>query len=272
VPKVPQTLRDTLLLEACERVGMRPPARTEASADRTELSYEWLFDAAVEAVLVVEEASGKIVEANLAAASLLHAERANVIGKSLLSLFHTSSASALKESLAQSRSGSGACSRALATPDRRNELKLTMSVFHGEAGDSYMLVRLAESHPSAQKAAPGSAVFEAIEGAVTGFLVTDSDLRVQYANPAFARMIDVASPEDTEGESIARWLELTVEDRGRLSAQMAQNEGVTNLVTRLRSAREPGREVEVRAVAVPSDTAPCWGFTVRELRARAVLN
>jgi PAS domain-containing protein len=166
VPKVPQALRNALLLEASERVGMRPPARADAGADRTELSYAWLFDAAMEAVLVVEEVSGKIVEANLAAARLLHAERASVIGKSLLSLFHASSAAALKESLAQARSGSGACSRALATPDRRHELKLTMSVFHGEAADSYMLVRLVDSHATAQKAAPGSAVFEAIEGAV----------------------------------------------------------------------------------------------------------
>jgi len=53
---------------------------------------------------------------------------------------------------------------------------------------------------------------------------------------------------------------------------MARNEAVTDLVTRLRSVRGTGREVEVRAVAVPGDTAPCWGFTVREIRARAVLN
>lgn len=281
MPKVPSALRNVLILEACERVGVPPRARqraavpgapADAGADRAELSYEWLFDAATEAVLVVEEVSGNVVEANLAAARLLHAERGAVIGKSLLSLFHASSAATLKESLSQARGGSGASARAVATPDRRNELRLTMSVFHAEAADSYMLVRLAQSDTSTQNTAPESAVFEAIEGAATGFLVTDSDLRVQYANPAFAQMIDVASPEDTEGESIARWLELTQEDRDRLSAQMARNEAVTKLVTRLRSAREPRREVEVRAVAVPSDTAPCWGFTVREIRARAVLN
>jgi PAS domain-containing protein len=282
VPKVPQALRNMLIVEACERVGAHAPSRPRgtvpggsaaAGADRAVLSYEWLFDAAAEAVLVVEESSGTIVEANLAAARLLHTKRGAVIGKSLLSLFHTSSAATLKESLAQARGGAAACARAIATPDRRNELSLTLSVFHLEAADSYMLVRLAAGDAAAPAdAAPESAVFEAIEGAVTGFLVTDSELRVQYANPAFARMIEVASPEDTEGESIALWLELTPEDRHRLRAQMARNEAVTELITRLRSVRGAGREVEVRAVAVPSDTAPCWGFTVREIRARAVLN
>ena len=282
MPKVPQALRNMLIFEACERLGVHTPSRphatvpgasTAAGAERAELSYEWLFDAAGEAVLVVEETSGSVVEANLAAARLLHAERAAVIGKSLLSLFHTSSVATLKESLAQARGGAGACARAIATPDRRSELSLTMSVFHVEAADSYMLVRLAAGDAAASPdAAPESAVFEAIEGAVTGFLVTDSELRVQYANPAFAQMIEVASPEDTEGESIARWLELTQEDRNRLRAQMARNEAVTDLVTRLRAVRGTGREVEVRAVAVPGDTAPCWGFTVREIRARAVLN
>jgi PAS domain-containing protein len=270
---VPQALRNALIVEACERVGVQPPAGPLASSpDRAELAYEWLFDAASEAVLVIEEMSGTIVEANLAAARLLHAERAAVVGRSLLSLFHTSCAATLKESLARARGGSGASAREVSTPDRRNQLSLTMSVFHAAAADSYMLVRLAASDGSAPELAPESSVFEAIEGAVSGFLVTDTELRVQYANPAFARMIDVNSPEEIEGESVARWLELTDEDRNRLVVQMARHEAVTELVTRLRSAREPAREVEVRAVAVPSDTFPCWGFTVREIRARAVLN
>jgi PAS domain S-box-containing protein len=270
VSKVSHDLRNALLLEARERVGVDPPARP--IADRAELCYEWLFDAAAEAVLVIEESSGTVVEANLAAARLLHAERAAVIGRSLLSLFHTSCAAALRESLARARGGSGASVREISTPDRRNQLSLTISLFHAAAADSYLLVRLVAGDGAATELAPGSAVFEAIEGAVSGFLVTDAELRVQYANPAFAQMIAVDSPEEIEGESIARWLELNEEDRDRLQAHMARNEAVTELFTRLRSAGGPVRQVEVRAVAVPSDSAPCWGFTVREIHARAVIN
>jgi len=274
VPKVSHDLRNALILEACERVGVDPPPSPPPRpvADRAELCYEWLFDAAAEGVLVIEESSGTVVEANLAAARLLHAERAALIGRSLLSLFHTSCAAGLKESLAQARGGSGSSAREISTPDRRNQLSLTMSLFHAAAADSYMLVRLAAGDGAGSELATDSAVFEAIEGAVSGFLVTDAELRVQYANPAFAQMIDVASPEEIEGECIARWLELSEEDRTRLQSQMAQSEAVTELFTRLRSARAPVRQVEVRAVAVPSDTAPCWGFTVREIRARAVIN
>jgi len=77
-----------LIFEACERLrcahSLTPapppfPERPRLPApERAELSYEWLFDAAGEAVLVVEETSGSVVEANLAAARLLHAERAAV--------------------------------------------------------------------------------------------------------------------------------------------------------------------------------------------------
>ena len=279
MPKQSHELRNALILEACERVGVEPPARRmvsvapgSAQANRAELCYEWLFDAAAEGVLVLEEGSGTIAEANLAAARLLHAERSGLIGRSLLSLFHTSSAAMLRESLARARGGSGSSAREISTPDRRGHLNLTLSLFHAAAADSYMLVRLAAGDGSWSEPAPDSAVFEAIEGAFCGFLVTDSELRVQYANPAFAQMIDAASAEEIEGESIARWLELDEEDRQRLRAQMAQNQAVTELFTRLRSARAPLRQVEVRAVAVPSDTAPCWGFTVRAIRARAVTN
>ncbi len=275
MPKVSHDLRKALILEACERLSADPPARPIGpigSVDRVEPCYEWLFDAAAEAVLVIEERSGNVVEANLAAARLLHAERAAVVGRSLLSLFHASCAATLRESLARARSGSGASAREISIPDRRHRLSLTISLFHAAAADSYLLVRLAAADGEASELAPDSAVFEAIEGAVSGFLVTDAELRVQYANPAFAQMIAVASPEEIEGESIARWLELNEEDRNQLQAQMARNEAVTELFTRLRSAGEPVRQVEVRAVAVPSDTDPCWGFTVREIRARAVIN
>jgi PAS domain-containing protein len=271
VPKESHDLRNALILEACERVGVRPTVAPFV-AERAELSYEWLFDAAAEAVLVIEEASGTVIEANLAAARLLHAERAALIGRSLLNLFHTSCAMALKESLAQARGGSGGSARGMCIPDRRGKLNLTMSIFHAAVDASYMLLRLAADDGSALAIAPESAVFDAIEGAVSGFLVTDSELRVQYANPAFAQMIDVDSPEELEGESIARWLELSEDDRLRLRAQMAQNEAVTEWVTRLHSPRQPLRQVEVRAVAVPSDTAPCWGFTVREVHEPALIN
>jgi len=97
--------------------------------------------------------------------------------------------------------------RAIATPDRRSELSLTMSVFHVKLPIRTCFVRLAAGDAAASPdAAPESAVFEAIEGAVTGFLSPIPSCGVQYANPAFAQMIEVASPEDTRANrSPAGW-------------------------------------------------------------------
>jgi PAS domain-containing protein len=241
------------------------------AAAAVELPYEWLFAAASESVLIVVAASGTIVAANPAAAALLNSTRSALVGTALADTVDDSSKQSLGNSLACATRVGRATPVAIRAVNGGPELSATLSLFR-KPPESYCLVRLAAKR-RADGESPGdrptSPVLDAIEGAPVGFLVADSELRVEYANRAFIDMIEVGSLENLRSKSLQRWLKFTTSDSARLHAQMSAREAVTVLDTRLRSERGATREVEVRAIAVPDDQHACWGFSVC---ARTLLN
>jgi PAS domain-containing protein len=281
VPKVSPVLRQWLNRDARDRG--REPVTTQRASElmarhgagaRSELAYQWLFDAAAEPVLIIEQHSGTVIEANPAAAKLLRMPRASLVGLPFVRAFDASSAAAVQDSLAITRSSGSAQPVKVQTLDGRAELSVVFSMFRLAPDESYVLVRVsaALAADADVSARPPSAVFEAIEAATVGFVVTDGELHVQYANPAFIRMVRKSGAEDVQDEPLAHWLELSDQDQARLREQMSLRQAVTVLTTRLRRNPDPSREVEVHAVAVPDGQNPCWGFSIREIRGGASLN
>jgi nitrogen-specific signal transduction histidine kinase len=232
--------------------------------DATELPYERLFAAATEPVLVAESGSGELVQANTAAATLLRTTCRSLIGAPLLSCFKTSSRQLLADSVAI------ACTTGLAEAVTIRPLKggkplrVFLSLFRA-APKSYLLVRLASRLRDGSAGSPTrtrSVVFESLERAGAGFLVTDPQLRVQYANQTFIAMVRQSSPARVNGKSLTSWLTLSEVDLVRLREQMAQRQAVSVLTTKLRIDKHSTRDVEVHAVAVPGGQYPCWGFSI----------
>ena len=230
-----------------------------------ELPYGWLFAAASESVLIVDAPSGTIVAVNPAAAALLQSTRYALVGTALIEAVDASSKRLLGESLACATRVGRATPVVIRALEGGPNLSATVSSFR-RPPESYCLVRLAAKPRTGSEGVRherASPVMDAIERAPVGFLIADSDLRVEYANRAFIEMIEVASLEELRSKSLQRWLEFTTSDSARLHAQMSEREAVTVLDTRLRSERGATREVEVRAIAVPDDhQSACWGFSV----------
>jgi nitrogen-specific signal transduction histidine kinase len=223
-----------------------------------------LFAAASESVLVVDATSGTIVAANPAAAECLQSTRPALIGTPLLEVVDAASAPALNLSLECASNVGRATPIVVRARNIPTELSATVSSFRGPQ-ESYWLVRLATNPDAAcddVHEARESPVLAAIEGATAGFLVADSDLRVEYANQAFIEMIEAGCLEDLRSRSLQRWLEFTTSDSARLHAQMCERQALTVLDTTLRSERGSTRHVEVRAIAVPDAQSACWGFSI----------
>lgn len=256
----------------------RPVPATAAAAGFPDA---WLFAAATEPVLIVEPASDQIVEVNPAAAALLGAERAALLASSFVGVFAADSTPALLQLIATARlSGYGkriivrtrgardgdATRGGRSTRARRagRDIGVTLSmVFAGS--ESYLLVRLLPAAHDAIDDTDGevaSLVLDAIEQSRAGFVVTDPDLRLSYANRAFIDMLGLDSPASLRGKSLATWLELSQADLRRLHDQMARREAVTVWKTMLRSSSLCAREVEVSAIAVPDGAERCWGFRI----------
>ena len=277
--KVSETIRNWLILkDRRDTLGPRrarlpaefqctePSACAERGTRPTQLAYEKLFNAATEPVLIVDAATESIVEANPAAAIVLSTTRSSLVGTPVTQVFVAASAHALKNSLAATCTQGSSRPVCLEARGGGSMLTAAFSLFR-TASESYVLVRLT-APPSGvlenPRGSDRSIVYEAIEDASIGFLMTDSEFRVEYANRAFIEMIELSSLDELRGTSLARWLELSAGDLARLSEQMARREAVTVLTSNLRSEQNRSRDVEVSAVAVPDEENPCWGFTVCE--------
>jgi PAS domain-containing protein len=232
------------------------------------LPCDWLFSAAVEPLMVIDATTGQIRQANPAAAELLRTPERMLIGASVVGIVDASNTTMLARSIEVACATGAAEPVTLRTVGNGMELSAKISLFRAEAG-SYLLFRLASIADPAVEQAPTAVhtpAFDAIERASVGFLVTDSCLRVEYANQAFMDMVGLPALGQMRGKSLARWLELSEDDLARLQEQMATRQASSAMLTSLRSARNLLREVEVWAVAVPDGTLTCWGFVVRELQ------
>jgi PAS domain S-box-containing protein len=224
----------------------------------------WLFAAASRPVLVVEQCTGRIVEANPAAFKLLDSDRNDLIGTPLTEAFADSSSDALRQSIAAAQASGHATQIGVRTRRGGSEVGVTLSTVRANS-DSYLLVRLAKLPMAAEQMASeevSSIVLDVIQDSHEGFVLTDLGLRVIYGNAAFAALAGVESVHELLGKSLAMWLELTQFDLSRMRDQMTQREAAEVWMTLLRQASGTLRPVEITAVAVPDGEDACWGFRV----------
>ena len=244
-----------------------PAAARRSPSGDPGLPSEWLFSVAVEPVLIVDAATQQILQANPAAADLVRIPRCLLIGAPFKDVFDASSLQAVTRSIESACATGRSEAVALRTAADSTELSARLSMFRADA-DRCLLVRLAGGADPAFEQSSGAAqtpAFDAIEGASIGFLVTDSGLRMEYANQAFLDMIGLPALGQVRGKSLARWLQLSDTDLAGLQDQMSERQASSVMTAGLRCEQNLLREVEVCAVAVPDGQLSCWGFTLREL-------
>jgi PAS domain-containing protein len=238
----------------------------ESSPASSPLESEWLFNASTEPVMIVDIATEIIADANPPALSLLRTSRADLLGKKFQSAFQESSREAIRSSLAMAHSGGQADATFVRALHGATELSLRLSLVNAPP-KSYALVRLEPQACTAFKSEGGavSVVFQALESSTVGFLITDSDFCIDYANRAFIDMAQAGSSTDVRGSALVRWLKLSEQDLSRLRAQLSERRAAILLAATLHSSLNYPTRVEVCAIAVPNGHQSCWGFSVREL-------
>jgi PAS domain-containing protein len=254
--------RDTERNPSSSCAAPGPPLRSPSG--ESGLPCDWLFSVASEPVIIVDAATEHIVQANPAAAELLGTSLSALLAAPILEAFEISSKTPITDAMERARSAPQAETKPIRAAGNGAEVAAKVSLFYA-GGEAYLLVRLASIMDHEALGTTESPVFDAIEGASVGFLVTDAGLRVEYANQAFIDMVKLAPSTAILGKSLASWLEFSERDMAQLHNQMLQRQATTAMTAHLRSERSSPRPVEVCAVAVPNGQLTCWGFTVREL-------
>jgi transcriptional regulator PpsR len=232
-----------------------------------ETRYRLLFQLASEAILILDAANQRVVDANPAATRVLGRAAKRVIGQSFVEFFGPDMRDGVQALLAAVRINGRADDVHARLSGVEGEFNVSASLFRQES-TSHFLVRLSPvAQGDADSAVPRgrSHILRIIEGLPEGFVVTDVDRKVLTANAAFLDMAQLATEEQARGEPLDNWLGRPAVDLDVLFSNLREHGSVRQFSTILRGEFGSQEDVEVAAVAVLSGEQPCMGFTVRNV-------
>ncbi|MFN7752206.1 MAG: transcriptional regulator PpsR [Pseudomonadota bacterium] len=235
-----------------------------------EARYRLLFQMASEAVLIVDAANQRVVEANPAAARLLGEHVRKLAGRAFPDGFDSPGTQALQRMLGAVRAGANPEEILVRLADGKSEFRVVASMFRQDDA-SMFLVRLSPvAGVAGPQLAPGQEqrLAEVIAGLPDGFVLTDPDGAVLAANRAFVDYTQLAAEEQVRGQSIDRWLGRPGVDLNALLANLRQHGTVRLFSTALRGEYGGTTDVEISAVSALRSDPPCLGFSIRNVSRR----
>lgn len=227
-----------------------------------ESRYRLLFQLASEAVVVVDGATRKIVEANPAAERLIGSIALSLIGRSFSSVFEGSSHDAAVSLLAMAQGGGHQTAQTTLASGGRL-FTAAASVFRQDRASLFLVRLTANDATPAQIAEPTQRLISALERMPDAFVVTDEALRIIAANNAFLDITRLASKAQAQGQSLENYLGRPEIDRNILVTSLRQHGALKNFATILRNRLGEQEDVEVSAVHVADGEQPCFGFSIR---------
>ena len=224
--------------------------------------YRALMESVPSGVLFVAEETGRVIDANAAAAEALGVPRAKLEGAALAPLF-AERGGGLAHRLAAAAEADPPAPVELTLREDGRAVSLLATAFRA-AGERLLLVRL-----DAEGAAPGPGALGArLEGlwraGPDGIVFTDARGTVLAANEAFTSMVDAAHSGAVRGRSLADHLGRGSVDLSVLLEQSARPGGLRAYATRLLPRYGEEMPVEIAACALPEGAAAARGFVVRD--------
>ncbi|GIT91385.1 transcriptional regulator PpsR [Jannaschia pagri] len=226
-----------------------------------ETRYRVLLEASNEALVLVDVGTGRILDANSAAAKLFHAGQAALSNSAFTQEFEGRKRADFLDSLI--RAAEDESGQAVVAPLRRNgqEVAIRPSAFRN-AGERVLLCRIhrTESGPTTSVKQDLSDRLAALyTNGSDAIVFTDDDYRIVQANDAFLTMMDVDSIAPLRGLSFPDTLARGSVDLKVITDTSQIGAYATRLITRFGSSVS----VEIVCVALPDGQGQ--GFVLRDM-------
>jgi transcriptional regulator PpsR len=232
---------------------------------QAESRYRLLFQSLSEAVLILDSTTRRIYEANPAVTRITGREEAQLVGHPFASLLAPAS-QADAAALLGSATASSASNAVAVRLAGGSSATLSASMFRHDRSSS-LLVRLTpETMTSVDD--PNTALTAVLARISDAFVVTDTDLRILTANPAFLELTHLASREEAMNLPLDQFLGRPHVDVKIMLSQLREHGALRNFATVIRPRFGDQDDVEVTAVVVPDDTRPTYGFSIRNVARR----
>ncbi|MEY8875543.1 MAG: transcriptional regulator PpsR [Leptothrix sp. (in: b-proteobacteria)] len=238
---------------------------------QVETRYRVLFDVSNEAILIVDAASSKIVEANAAAVALLALPARRVAGAAFPSGLSAKGQRDVVALLARVRSQGPAEPCTVRAIDGKTELRFQVTLFSQDDAQFFLVHLRAGGAAAPLTSVPAAStrwISELVERAPDGFVVTDLEGRVLMANPAFTELTQLPTQDRVRGQLLDRWLGRPGVDLSVLLATLRQQGTVRLFATSVRGEQGAQAEVEISGVSLAEHEPPCLGFAIRHVGRR----
>ncbi|MHB8284299.1 MAG: transcriptional regulator PpsR, partial [Caulobacteraceae bacterium] len=232
-----------------------------------EFRYRLLFRMSSEAVVIVDAATKKIVEANPAAERLVGGG-ARLVGEPFVKLFEAGSQEGAASLLTVAQSSAKTPTSQMQLSGRHRDLLVSASLFRQDRASQY-LMRFSPADIDAPAVVDPDAQLQAtVERIPDAFAITDASLKLVTVNTAFLDLVRVASKAQAHGQGLDQFLGRAGLDRNILADTLRAHGSVKNFATVLRNQYDEQEDVEVSAVAITDGAAPSYGFTLRPVGRR----
>ena len=230
---------------------------------QAEARYRMIFETSDDALIVTDASTARVREINPAAAALLQSDR--YLNQPVVQCFASGDRDAVLGFLGAVAAGAAVPPLRVRLASGERVVTLTASVFRRDSG-SFHLVRLDAEAATALPVAERQ-FLNLIERTPDAFVVTDSELRVTAANPAFAELAQAASAAQLRGRALGDFLGRPGIDLDLIVAQLGEHAVVRNVATILFGVDGGQEEVEVSAarIGAPRDE---YGFCIRAVGRR----
>jgi transcriptional regulator PpsR len=249
-----------------------------------EMRYRLLFQLSSEAVLIIDPAKQRILEANPAGKEMFGTATEDIVGHTMAEIFGADSLPALQAHLTAIRSGA----RSEDVPARlargNQPVLVKASLFRQDNATLFLMRILPVPAPSMQPGQPGqpghmqtatptlpdvkTKLLRAVESAPDGFVVTDHDGIIITANAAFLEMAQLLHEEQARGQHLDRWVGTSGVDLDVLTSNLRSRGSVRFFSTTMRGEAGGVAQVEISAVSVRNGGHPSFGYAIRNVGPR----
>lgn len=227
--------------------------------------YRLLFEQSSEPVLIIENDSYRVREANPAAHTLLQAKPGSLAGAKLMGLFARGSRDKLVSLLSSSLVSHSVSPILIKPAVGESDLKLSATGFR-QHGQQFILVRLSGMQPADDdKTSRQLAILDAMPDA---FVMVDRQKRIVAANHAFVELVGAASVEQITGQPLSEFVGRPGIDLELIEEQLVKRGFACN-VSSVVGDREgfEGEPIELSAVRIGGDE-PYSGYIIRPIARR----
>ena len=233
------------------------------SKRRLEARYRRLLDMVSEGFIVVDDSSGRILEANPVAATLLVGAGATLVGKPFPLGLGEEARNTLDRVTREARSVTTTVD-GMITTDAGLELNIAITYLR-QSGEGRLLIRLRDD---SERDLTGAEFQSFFSDAPDGILELDEQGIVLAANNAFLEMAGIVAPELVEGRRADRWVGRSAVDLN-IVLDHSKKEGLVRLYsTTLRTETESSVDIELSVARVGKNSSTRVILFVRDIGRR----